>query len=256
MSTESSRTLTAGGVSAEDEDRSADLAPETEDAGTDTEETPEKDGEQKEAEKAKPSRRWSVARRRFLRSVPFMALAGLITVSVLLSIVWQQKNDLSHGARQQRDLGDSASRVADTFFNWDYQHMEQSFNAKYPLLTKAAADTIRPTAATLTGYFTANKISSKADITGIYPGGIKGGKANVMVVMNTKVTTSKTIQSNTGATLALGMTRVSGKWLAANISLLAPGAESVTDQNGKPLKNGTNGASVPNAIPTTSLGSP
>ncbi|MGI8329370.1 hypothetical protein ACRYCC_05350 [Actinomadura scrupuli] len=180
-----------------------------------------------------------------LQLVPAVAL---VVLSVLLVIVWRQNADLSDDARQRRDLNSSAGKVASTFFNWDYQHMDQSFAAKYPLLTKAAADAIRPTAATLTSYFTVNKVSSAATIGGIYPGEIKGDDANVMVIINTKVTTSKSVQSNTGATVAISMKRVSGKWLAGNITLLSSGVESTTDQNGKPLPK-TNGSTQPNAIP-------
>ncbi|MFB4297598.1 hypothetical protein [Actinomadura sp. NTSP31] len=191
------------------------------------------------------SRRWSVAAR-ILTIVPLVAL---VAVTVLLYTVWQGKDDLAKDAQQRHSLAGSAGKVASVFFNWDYQHMSQSFAAKYPLLTKAAADAIRPTAATLTSYFTTNKVSSKAAITGIYPGEVKNRAANVMVVINTRVTTAKTVQSNTGATVALSMKLVSGKWLAGNITLLSQGVESATDENGKPLSGGT-GSGLPGALPS------
>ncbi|WP_433249963.1 hypothetical protein [Actinomadura nitritigenes] len=184
---------------------------------------------------------------RVLTIVPAVAL---VAVTALLCVVWQQKGDLSADARQQRDLAASARKVADVFFNWDYQHMAQSFAAKYPLLTKAAADAIRPTADTLTSYFTTNKVSSRAAVTGVYPGAVKHGAANVMVVINTKVTTGKTVQANSGATVALSMKLVSGKWLAGNITLLSQGVESATDENGKPITGGTGSSGLPGAVPS------
>lgn len=192
------------------------------------------------------SRRKTIAMR-VLTIVPALAL---VAVSVLLCVVWQQKGDLSADARRQRDLAASARRVADVFFNWDYQHMAQSFAAKYPLLTKAAADAIRPTADTLTSYFTTNKVSSRATVTGVYPGAVKHGAANVMVVINTRVTTGKTVRANSGATVALSMKLVSGKWLAGNITLLSQGVESATDENGKPLSGGTGSSGSPGAVPS------
>lgn len=192
------------------------------------------------------SRRTTIAMR-VLTIVPALAL---VAVSVLLSVVWQQKGELSADARRQRDLAAGARKVADVFFNWDYQHMAQSFAAKYPLLTKAAADAIRPTADTLTSYFTTNKVSSRATVTGVYPGAVEHGAANVMVVINTKVTTGKTVQANSGATVALSMKLVSGKWLAGNITLLSQGVESATDENGKPLSGGTGSSGLPGAVPS------
>ncbi|MER6816236.1 hypothetical protein ABT299_43825 [Spirillospora sp. NPDC000708] len=194
----------------------------------------------------KRSRRMSIATR-VLTIVPAVAL---VAVTALLCVVWQQKGDLSADARRQRALAASARKVADVFFNWDYQHMAQSFAAKYPLLTKAAADAIRPTADTLTSYFTTNKVSSRATVTGVYPGAVKRGAANVMVVINTKVTTGKTVQANSGATVALSMKLVSGKWLAGNITLLSQGVESATDENGKPLSGGTGSSGLPGAAPS------
>ncbi|TDD91763.1 hypothetical protein E1293_01580 [Actinomadura darangshiensis] len=189
------------------------------------------------------SRRRTIAIR-ILTIVPALAL---VAVSVLLCVVWQQKGDLSSDARRQRDLAASARKVADVFFNWDYQHMDQSFAAKYPLLTKAAGDAIRPTAGTLTSYFTTNKVSSRATVTGVYPGAVKRKAANVMVVINTKVTSGKTVQANNGATVALSMKLVSGKWLAGNITLLSQGVESATDENGKPVSGG---AGLPGTVPS------
>jgi hypothetical protein len=181
--------------------------------------------------------------------VQIVPAVALVALSVLFAIVWRQNADLSDDVRQRRSLNSSAGKVASTFFNWDYQHMDQSFAAKYPLLTKAAGDAIRPTAATLTSYFTTNKVSSAATISGIYPGDIKGDGANVMVIINTKVTTAKSVQSNTGATVAISMKRVSGRWLAGNITLLSSGVESTTDQNGKPLTN-TGGSTLPGTVPS------
>ncbi|MBW8486350.1 hypothetical protein [Actinomadura parmotrematis] len=186
---------------------------------------------------APPPRRTSL-RRRILLLAP---VAALVAASAALGAVWEQKDDLAADARQRRDLAASATKVTGVFFNWDYRHMDQAFAAKYPLLTTAAADAIRPTAATLTSYFSTNKVSSKAAVSGVYPGEIKGRDANVMVVINTKVTSAKTIQSNTGATVALSMKRVSGRWLAQNITLLSQGVEATTDLNGKPVANGGNG---------------
>ncbi|OLT16579.1 hypothetical protein BJF79_18360 [Actinomadura sp. CNU-125] len=167
-----------------------------------------------------------------LRVVPTVAL---VAVTAGLAVVWQDRNDLAGEADTRRELVGAASKVAGTFFNWDYRRMDESFKAKYPLLTEKAADSIRPTAETLTTYFTKNKVSSQAHINDIYPGEIKDGAANVLVVINTKVTTVESVQSNTGATVALSMERTAGRWLAGNITLLSPGAESVTDENGKPL---------------------
>ncbi|MFD0689512.1 hypothetical protein [Actinomadura fibrosa] len=161
-----------------------------------------------------------------------------VALAVLLALVWRENGSLSDEADQRRELSGAAGRVAATFFNWDHQHMDQSFAAKYRLLTPAAADAIKPTAGTLTEYFRTNKVSSKAVVNGVYPGEAKRGGATVVVVINTKVTTATTIQSNTGATLALNMKRVGGRWLAENITLLASGVESTTDQNGKPLAKG------------------
>jgi hypothetical protein len=184
---------------------------------------------------------------RVLTIVPVLAL---VAVTALLCVVWQQKDDLSADARRQRDLAAGARKVADVFFNWDYQHMAQSFAAKYPLLTKAAADAIRPTADTLTSYFTTNKVSSRATVTGVYPGAVRHGAANVMVVINTRVTTGKTVQANSGATVALSMRLVSGKWLAGNITLLSQGVESATDENGRPVSGGTGSSGLPGTVPS------
>jgi hypothetical protein len=197
----------------------------------------------------KPSRRETVTRLT-LRIVP---IAALVAVSVLLGVVWTDKNDLSDAARQRRDLVSTSGKVANVFFNWDYGHMKQSFDAKYPLLTTKAAAAIRPTADTLTSYFTQNKVSSKATISGIYPGEVKKGAANVVVVINTNVTTGKTVQSNTGATVALSMQLVKGKWLAGNITLLSQGVQSATDENGKPIKGG-GGSGAPSTIPSPQPG--
>jgi len=177
---------------------------------------------------------------------------ALVALGIVLVVIWRQNARMSDSARQRHEVTSSAGKVASTFFNWDYQHMDQSFAAKYPLLTKAAADAIRPTAATLTSYFATNKVSSEAQINGVYPGEIKAGAATVMVIINTKVTTAKTVQSNTGATVAISLKHVSGKWLAGNITLLSSGVESTTDQNGKPLANpGSAQPSVsPSARPT------
>ncbi|QFG20163.1 hypothetical protein [Actinomadura sp. WMMB 499] len=191
-----------------------------------------------------------------LRIVP---AAALVAVSAALGVVWQDRNDLASAADGRRDLAGAAGKVASVFFNWDYQHMDESFAAKYPLLTEQAADAIRPTASTLISYFTKNKVSSQAHISGIYPGEVKDGAANVLVVINTKVTTAETVQSNDGATVALSMERASGRWLAGNITLLSPGAESVTDENGKPLEGaqgegggaGAGGAGLPGGLPST-----
>lgn len=194
----------------------------------------------------KRSRRKTIA----VRVLTIVPAVALVAVTALLCVVWQQKGDLSADARRQRDLAASARKVADVFFNWDYQHMAQSFAAKYPLLTKAAADAIRPTADTLTSYFTTNKVSSRATVTGVYPGAVKHGAANVVVVINTKVTTGKTVQANSGATVALSMKLVSGKWLAGNITLLSQGVESATDENGKPVPGGTGSSGLPGAVPS------
>lgn len=186
-----------------------------------------------------------------LQVVPAVAL---IAVGAVLTFVWLEKNDLAGAQERRSALVGAAGKVASTFFNWDYKHMDESFAAKYPLLTEKAADAIRPTADTLTTYFTKNKVSSRADISGVYPGEIDDGAANVLVVINTNVTTAKSVQSNTGATVALSMEYVSGEWLAANITLLSPGAEKVTDENGKPLTgsggpgaegSGSNGSGLP-----------
>jgi hypothetical protein len=189
-----------------------------------------------------PARRRTVLGLAF-RIVPAVAL---VAVSVVLYLVWQDRSGLAEERQRREDLASAARKVASTFFNWDHQHMQQSFEAKYPLLTKKAADAIRPTAGTLTSYFTTNKASSKASISGVYAGEIKGRNANVMVVINTRVVTSKTIQSNNGATVALSMTLDSGRWLAGNITLLSPGAQSATDEKGKPL-SGTQ--KVPGIVP-------
>ncbi|MBE1536682.1 hypothetical protein [Actinomadura algeriensis] len=186
-----------------------------------------------------------------LRIVP---MAALVAVTAGLAVVWQDKNDLAGEADTRRELVGAASKVAGTFFNWDYRRMDESFKAKYPLLTEKAADTIRPTAETLTAYFTKNKVSSRAHINDIYPGEIKDGAANVLVVINTKVTTVESVQSNTGATLALSMEHTAGKWLAGNITLLSPGAESVTDENGKPL-SGSDGEDAEGADGSGGAGS-
>ncbi|MFV2179743.1 hypothetical protein ACFHW2_42930 [Actinomadura sp. LOL_016] len=194
-----------------------------------------------------------------LRIVP---VAALVAVSAALGVVWQDKSDLASDAEVRRDLVGAAGKVAGTFFNWDHRHMDESFSAKYPLLTKKAADAIRPTAPTLTDYFSKNKVSSEARISGIYPGEVKDGAANVLVVINTKVTTAETVQSNNGATVALSMERASGRWLAGNITLLSPGAEAVTDENGKPLPGskdegsgganpGSGGSGLPGGFPST-----
>lgn len=203
--------------------------------------------------KGGPARERSRRRRMVQKGLLVVLVLALVAVSALLVIVWRQKGDLSEDARQRKSLVSSAEKVADVFFNWDYGHMKQSFDAKYPLLTKKAADSIRPTAATLTSYFTQNKVSSKATISGAYPGDIKDGAANVLVVINTKVTTNKTVQSNTGATVGLSMKRVSGKWLAGNITLLSQGAQSATDENGKPISGG-GGSQIPGTIPSTKSG--
>jgi hypothetical protein len=70
-----------------------------------------------------------------------------------------------------------------------------------------------------------------------------------MVIINTKVTTAKSVQSNTGATVAISMKRVSGRWLANNITLLGSGVESNTDQNGKP-KAGNSSPLLPGTSPS------
>ncbi|MBO2447680.1 hypothetical protein J4573_11320 [Actinomadura barringtoniae] len=190
-----------------------------------------------------------ISRTLLLRVISAVVLGALVTVSVLLVLTWRENGRLSEQARQRRELAASASEVTRVFFNWDYQHMQQSFDAKYPLLTKAAADAIRPTAATLTSYFTSNKASSTASITGVYPGEKKGQDASVMVVINTRVTTTKSIQSNQGAAVSLTMKRVAGAWLASNITLLGSGAETVTDPKGKPLPANKDSA-LPGAVPT------
>jgi heme/copper-type cytochrome/quinol oxidase subunit 2 len=193
-------------------------------------------------EEPPPARRRTVLGLAF-RIVPAIAL---VAVSVVLYMVWQDKNGLADEQQKRQELATAAKKVANTFFNWDYQHMQQSFAAKYPLLTKKAADAIRPTAGTLTSYFTENKASSKASISGVYAGEIKGRNANVMVVINTRVVTSKTIQSNNGATVALSMTLEKGRWLAGNITLLSSGAHSATDEKGKPLSGDEK---VPGVVP-------
>ncbi|MDL4816424.1 hypothetical protein [Actinomadura opuntiae] len=202
--------------------------------------------EEAPAEEAPPRRLTGIG----MRLLTVVTAIALVAVSALLYVVWQQKEDMSADARRQRDLAASARKVADVFFNWDYQHMSQSFAAKYPLLTKAAADAIRPTADTLTSYFTTNKVSSRATVTGVYPGAVKRGAANVMVVINTRVTTGKTVQANSGATVALSMKLVSGKWLAGNITLLSQGVESATDENGKPVSGGTGSSGLPGTVPS------
>ncbi|WP_026401588.1 hypothetical protein [Actinomadura rifamycini] len=237
-----------------------------EDAGKDGDEGGNGDGPAKGA--AKPADAGSGARARgprvrlALRIVP---AAALVAVSAALGVVWQDKSELAREAELRRDLASAAGKVADTFFNWDHRRMDESFAAKYPLLTEKAADAIRPTAASLTSYFTKNKVSSEARIHGIYPGEIEDGAANVLVVINTKVTTAETVQSNNGATVALSMEHASGRWLAGNITLLSPGAESVTDENGEPLPggdgaegaegeqgaDGSAGSGLPGGLPST-----
>jgi len=220
--------VAAEALAAESDDEGADAAPEV-----------GEDDDPSDADSVKPRGprvRTAIGLMRWI--APCVALVAL---SVLV-IVWRQNVRMSESARQRQVLTSSAGKVASTFFNWDYQHMNQSFAAKYPLLTKSAADAIRPTAATLTSYFTANKVSSAARITGVYPGEIKAGAATVMVIINTKVTTTKTVP--------ISMKHVSGRWLAGNITLLSSGLESTTDQNGKPLTNG-DGSAKPSTSPST-----
>ncbi|GAA3204216.1 hypothetical protein [Actinocorallia longicatena] len=188
-------------------------------------------------------------RSRLRRALGLIPSILLVAVSVACALLWRHDARLSDAAQQRQELSDSAGKVAGVFFNWDYQHMDQSFAAKYPLLTDAAADAIRPTAATLTTYFTDKKVSSTASITGVYPGTIKGSDANVMVIINTRVTTDKTVQANTGATVVLSMKRIKGRWLAGNITLLSSGVEATTDKNGKPVAG--QGSQLPGTVPTT-----
>lgn len=185
------------------------------------------------------------------RPVTVMLILALAAVSTFTVWQWRRAHDLSAETAQRRVLEQSSAKVATTFFNWDYQHMQASFTAKYALLTKSAADAIRPTAPTLTAYFTTNKASSTARIDGIYPGEIKGEGASVVVAVDTRVTTSSSIQTNTGATLLLSMRRVSGRWLANNIALTGTGQESYTDPQGKPITAPSSSA-APSARPSAS----
>jgi hypothetical protein len=187
-----------------------------------------------------------------VRPVTVVLILALAAVSTFAIGQWRHAHDLSAQTAQRRAVEQSAGKVASTFFNWDYQHMQVSFTAKYALLTKSAADAIRPTAPTLTAYFTTNKAMSTVQINGIYPGEIKGEDAAVVVAVDTRVTTAASIQTNIGATLLISMKRVSGSWLANNISLTGTGKETYTDPQGKPITSPPTAGTRPSARPTVS----
>jgi hypothetical protein len=186
------------------------------------------------------------------RPATVILILTLAAVSTFAIVQWRHVHALSAEKAERRALEQGSGRVASTFFNWDYQHMQASFDAKYALLTKSAADTIRPTASTLTTYFTSNKAMSTAHVNGIYPGEINGDAAAVVVAVDTRVTTSASIQTNTGATLLLSMKRVGGRWLANNIALTSPGQESYTDPKGKPITAPSSAGALPGARPSAS----
>jgi signal transduction histidine kinase len=114
------------------------------------------DGEREAAEELPVNKR-RLPRWRPVTVVLILALAAVSTFAIAQ---WRQAHDLSAARVQRKLLEQSSAKVASTFFNWDYQHMQASFTAKYALLTKSAADAIRPTAPTLTAYFTNNKAMS------------------------------------------------------------------------------------------------
>ncbi|MDX6741482.1 hypothetical protein [Actinocorallia sp. A-T 12471] len=215
-------------------------------------ETAEEPEEPEEPDKAEEDAPAAPTRRRLTVTLPAMPSVGRAATAVLVVALaavsvlqWQQNGTLTAAEEDRRALEETSGKVASTFFNWDHAHMDESFQAKYALLTKEAGDAIRPTAETLTTYFTANKVSSLATIQGVYPGRIKDSAANVVVVIDTKVTTSASIQSNTGATLAISMKKVGGRWLAGNITLLSGGVEAYTDPSGKPIAPPESKTSVP-----------
>jgi hypothetical protein len=76
-----------------------------------------------------------------------------------------------------------------------------------------------------------------------------------MVIIDTKVTSDKTIQSNTGATVVLSMKRVKGRWLAGNITLLSSGLEGTTDKDGKPVAKDDK-AQLPGTVPASPTPTP
>ncbi|MCW2887291.1 MAG: hypothetical protein JWL58_4153 [Streptosporangiaceae bacterium] len=207
------------------------------DAGTEAEADAGDEGtaERPAAGSQRTALKWTSGRLSAHSLISSLLVIALAAVSTIMVLLWRHNSDLSADKAQRQALQQNAGKVAATFFNWDYQHMQQSFAAKYALLTSSAANAIKPTEAALTSYFTTNKTASTARLSGIYPGVIRGDDATVLAVVDTRVTTSASIQTNTGATLLINMKRVKHIWLADNITLVSSGRQSYTDPAGKPI---------------------